>query len=59
MARPKNEIPRTERLTLRLSKFELEKISRLERDKPKKFKNLNKKHSNNLGAVDDDIKEFL
>ena len=29
MGRPKNEIERSERLTLRLSKFELEKISRI------------------------------
>lgn len=27
--RPKNEIPRSERLNLRLTKFELEKISRI------------------------------
>ena len=29
MGRPKNQIPRDEKLTLRLSKFELEKISRI------------------------------
>ena len=29
MGRPKLEIPRDEKLTLRLSKFELEKISRI------------------------------
>ena len=61
VGRPKAEIPRSESLTLRFSKFEREKISRvaekknltiteailkgidlLERDKPKKYKNLNK-----------------
>ena len=78
MGRPKLEIARTERLNIRLTKFELEKISKiaekknltrtqailkgielLERDKPKKFKNLNKHHSTDLSVVDDDIKEFL
>ena len=78
MGRPKNPIPRDEKLTLRLTKFELEKISKiaekknltrtqailkgielLERDKPKKFKNLNKHHSTDMSFVDDDIKEFL
>ena len=78
MGRPKLEIARTERLNIRLTKFELEKISKiaekknltrtqailkgielLERDKPKKFKNLRKNHSNDLSVVDDDIKEFL
>ena len=29
MGRPKNQIPRDEKLTLRLTKFELEKISRI------------------------------
>ena len=29
MARPKNEIPRSERLNLRLTKFEYEKISKI------------------------------
>ena len=29
MGRPRNEIPRNEKLTLRLTKFELEKISRI------------------------------
>ena len=29
MGRPKNPIPRSEKLTLRLTKFELEKISRI------------------------------
>ena len=29
MGRPKNPIPRDEKLTLRLTKFELEKISRI------------------------------
>ena len=59
--RPKAEIPRSVHLSLRLTKFEAEKIARvaakknltktdailkgielLERDKPKKYKNLNK-----------------
>ena len=65
MGRPKNEIPRSERLGLRLTKFEFEKIARvaakknlskteailkgidlLERDKPKKFKNISGEHKN-------------
>ena len=76
--RPKLEIARTERLGLRLTKFELEKISRvaekknltktdailrgidlLERDKPKKFKNLsgnNKKISD--GVIDGEVVMF-
>ena len=29
MGRPKNQIPRNEKLTLRFSKFELDKISRI------------------------------
>ena len=33
MGRPKNEIPRSEKLTLRLTKFELEKISRIAQKK--------------------------
>ena len=33
MGRPKNEIERSERLTLRLSKFELQKISRIAKEK--------------------------
>lgn len=33
MGRPKNEIPRSERLGLRLTKFELEKISRVAKQK--------------------------
>ena len=33
MGRPKNEIERSERLTLRISKFELEKISRVAKQK--------------------------
>ena len=77
--RPKNQIPRSERLGLRLTKFELEKISRvakqknltiteailkgidlLERDKPKKFKNLSKKKvKTKFGEVDEDIVDFL
>jgi len=76
--RPKLEIARTERLGLRLTKFEAEKISKIAEKKnitkteailqgidlliahkPKKFKNLNKHHSNDLSVVDDDIKEFL
>ena len=78
MGRPKLEIARTERLGLRLTKFELEKISRLaeklkiskteavvrginllERDKPKKFKNLsgnNKKISD--GVIDGEVVMF-
>ena len=78
MGRPKNQIPRNESLHLRLTKFELEKISRiaekknltktdailrgidlLERDKPKKFKNLsgnNKKISD--GVIDGEVVMF-
>ena len=78
IGRPKLEIPRDEKLTLRFSKFELEKIARvakqknlsktaailkgidlLERDKPKKFKNLsgnNKKIS--AGVVDGEVVMF-
>ena len=78
VGRPRAEIPRNESLTLRFSKFEREKISRvakqknltiteailkgidlLERDKPKKFKNLsgnNKKIS--AGVVDGDVVMF-
>ena len=78
VGRPKALIPRNESLTLRFSKFEREKISRvakqknltiteailkgidlLERDKPKKFKNLsgnNKKIS--AGVVDGDVVMF-
>ena len=37
----------------------LQGIDLLIAHKPKKFKNLKKNHSNDLGAVDDDIKEFL
>ena len=78
IGRPKLEIARTERLGLRLTKFEAEKISKIAEKKnitkteailqgidlliahkPKKFKNLNKHHSNDLSVVDDDIKEFL
>lgn len=33
MGRPKNQIPRDEKLTLRLTKFELEKISRIAKEK--------------------------
>lgn len=33
MGRPKNEIPREEKLTLRLSKFEMQKISRIAKEK--------------------------
>ena len=33
MGRPKNPIPRDEKLTLRLTKFELEKISRVAKQK--------------------------
>ena len=33
MGRPKNEIPRDEKLTLRLTKFEMEKISRIAKEK--------------------------
>lgn len=33
MGRPKNQIPRDEKLTLRLTKFELEKISRIAKQK--------------------------
>lgn len=69
MGRPKLEIARTERLGLRLTKFEYEKISRLakkknltktdailkgidllERDKPKKFKNITGKNQKNSSA---------
>ena len=78
VGRPKALIPRNESLTLRFSKIEREKISRiakqknltiteailrgidlLERDKPKKFKNLsgnNKKIS--AGVVDGDVVMF-
>jgi len=61
MGRPKAEIPRSKAITIRLTNFEFEKISKiaeklkitkteavvrginlLERDKPKKYKNLNK-----------------
>ena len=78
VGRPKALIPRNESLTLRFSKFEREKISRvakqknltiteailkgidlLERDKPKKFKNLsgnNKKIY--AGVVDGDVVMF-
>ena len=76
--RPKAQIPRSVHLSLRLTKFEAEKISRiaakknltktdailkgidlLERDKPKKFKNLsgnNKKIS--AGVVDGEVVMF-
>ena len=37
----------------------LQGIDLLIAHKPKKFKNLNKHHSNDLSVVDDDIKEFL
>ena len=33
MGRPRNEIVRSERMTLRLSKFEMEKISRIAKQK--------------------------
>ena len=33
MGRPKNQIPREEKLTLRLTKFELEKIERIAKQK--------------------------
>ena len=33
MGRPKNQIPRDEKLTLRLTKFELQKISRIAKEK--------------------------
>ena len=78
VGRPKLEIPREEKLTLRFSKFEREKISRvakqknltitaailrgidlLERDKPKKFKNLsgnNKKISDSV--IDGEVVMF-
>lgn len=69
VGRPKNEIPREEHLHLRLSKFEMEKISRvakkknltrteailrgidlLERDKPKKYKNITGKNQKQSSA---------
>ena len=71
--RPKLEIARTERLGLRLTKFELEKISRvaakknltktdailrgidlLERDKPKKYKNITGKNQKQSSMNVDD-----
>ena len=33
MGRPKNQIPRDEKLTLRLTKFELQKISKIAKEK--------------------------
>ena len=75
VGRPKLEISRDKAMSIRLTKFEFEKISRiakkknltktdailkgidlLERDKPKKFKNLSGK--NNPGVVDGDVVMF-
>ena len=78
MGRPKAQIPRSKHISLKVTEFEFEKISKIAEKKnitkteailqgidlliahkPKKFKNLNKHHSNDLSVVDDDIKEFL
>ena len=74
--RPKNEIPRSERLGLRLTKFEAEKIARvaakknlskteailkgidlLERDKPKRYKNISGK-INTQGVIEGEVVMF-
>ena len=79
IGRPKAQIPRDKAMTIRLTNFEFEKISKIAEKlqitkteavlrgidlliahKPKKFKNLKQKNpTNDLSAVDDDIKDFL